>query len=172
MIHSQPRTLVAAFETRGQAETAIDDLWHAGFRQDQVGMATPGSPVRDATTPTGNMEKSAAQGAVAGSVAGGTVGAVLGGLAVGLIPGIGQVLAGGILAGIVTGAAAGAAGGAYLGPFFGLGLSDMQARTYEQHLRQGRTIVTVKTVDDEQALTILKSHGGQVTSTAGTVARV
>jgi hypothetical protein len=118
------------------------------------------------------MEKTAAQGAVAGSVAGGTLGAVLGGLAVGLIPGIGQVLAGGILAGIVTGAAAGAAGGAYLGPFVGLGLSDVQARAYEQHLRQGRTIVTVKTDDDEQALMILKNHGGQVTSTAAGMARV
>ena len=28
-------TVVAVFDERGQAESAIDKLWHAGFRHDQ-----------------------------------------------------------------------------------------------------------------------------------------
>ena len=163
MANLQSHTIATVFETRGQAEGAIDALWHAGFKRDQIGMAAPGMPTEQATTATGDMEKSGARGAVVGSVTGGTVGAILGGLAAGLIPGIGQVLAGGILASVVTGAAAGAAGGAYLGPFLALGLSEDDARAYEQHLRDGRTIVTVKTDDgDDQVLTIVKSHGGRM----------
>jgi hypothetical protein len=160
---NQGHTIATVFETRCQAGGAIDTLWHAGFQRDQIGMAAPGMPTEEATTPTGEMEKSGARGAVAGSLTGGTVGAILGGLAAGLIPGIGQVLAGGVLAGVVTGAAAGAAGGTYLGPFFALGFSEDDARAYEQHLRAGRTIVTVKTDHgDDQVLTIVKSHGGRM----------
>jgi hypothetical protein len=160
-------TLVAIFDTRGQAEAAIDELWHAGFREEQIGIAAPGAPSQQATTPTGEIEKTGARGAVAGTVTGGTVGGILGGIAVGLIPGIGQVMAGGILAGIVTGivggAAAGAAAGAYAGPFLALGFSEEEARSYQQHLRLGRTIVTVKPEgEEEQAITIVKSHGGRM----------
>jgi hypothetical protein len=163
LTNPQTENLVAVFDTRGQAEGAIDALWHAGFREDQIGIAAPGMPTKEATTPTGELEKSGARGAVAGTITGGTVGAILGGLGVGLIPGIGQVLAGGILAGVVGGAAAGAAGGAYLGPFLTLGFSEEDARASEQHLRAGRIIVTIKAEGrEDQALTIVKSHGGRL----------
>src|SRR5437016_708065 len=101
MSHRQTGTLVAVFDTRGQAEAAIDDLWHAGFREDQIGIAAPGGAPRQASTTTGEIEKTGARGAIAGSLAGGTIGGILGGLALGLIPGVGQVIAGGILAGII-----------------------------------------------------------------------
>lgn len=63
-------TVVAVFETRAQAEAAIDDLWHAGFAHDQIGLAGPGESVNEAHTVTGKVEKEAADGAVRSENAG------------------------------------------------------------------------------------------------------
>jgi hypothetical protein len=154
-------TVVAVFDTRGQAESAIDKLWHEGFTQDRVGIVTPGGKTVEATTATEEIEEKAGQGAVTGALSGGTAGAVAGALVAGLVPGIGPVLAGGILTGIVVGGAAGAALGSYLGPFVALGLSEDEARHYGRHLQAGRTVVTVKAGPRAaEALTILRSHGG------------
>lgn len=154
--------VTAIFENRGKAESAIDNLWHAGFRHDQVGILMPGGRVAEATTSTEGTEETAAEGAVAGAATGGALGAVAGGLATALIPGIGPVLAGGILTGIILGGAAGAAAGSYLGPFVAMGFSKDEAHRYEQELKAGRTIVTVRAEDRAaDAVAILRSHGGQ-----------
>ena len=52
--------IVAVFEDRGRAESAIDELWHAGFRHDQIGLAAPGQELAEATTPVGRAEDRAA----------------------------------------------------------------------------------------------------------------
>lgn len=151
------------FEDRGKANSAIHELWHAGFSHDHVGLVTREGAVKEANTPTGNLEDNAAEGAVAGAITGSAVGAVAGAVAVGLIPGIGPVVAGGLLAGIVGGAAAGAAIGTYAGPFIALGVSEDQARRYEHELKSGRTIVAVNAEDRyDEAVEILRHHGGKV----------
>ena len=162
------RSLVAAvFNNRGKAEAAIDNLWHAGFRHDQIGIVTPSGRVAEATTATEKSEDNAAEGAIAGAATGGAIGAVIGGLAAAFIPGVGPVLAGGILAGVALGGAAGAAAGSYLGPFLALGLSEDQAHWYHGELKAGRTIVTVRAEDRAaDAIAILRSHGGQTESTS------
>jgi hypothetical protein len=138
---------VGIFETRAQAVVAVDHLWHAGFAQEDVGLAAPGEPVRVAHTPTGEAELIAARGAVGWAVAGGAVGAVAGALVAGLIPGIGPVIAGGLLGSVVTGAAAGAAAGTFAGPFLALGFSDTDARKMAGGVRAGHTVVVVRTDD-------------------------
>jgi hypothetical protein len=154
--------VVAVFEDRGHAEAAVDELWHAGFRHEQIGFVTPGGDVQEATTTTEGAEERGAHGAATGAVAGTAVGALAGGLATALIPGIGPVLAGGIFTGVILGGAAGAAAGSYLGPFIALDLPEDEARHYAEQLKSGRTIVTVKAGDDrDRALEILRSHGGQ-----------
>src|SRR5262249_4552333 len=90
--------VVAIFEQRGQAIGAIDELEHAGFTLEQIGIATPGQPVREANTPVHRREAKAAEGAATGAIAGGMAGAVSGALAAASIPGVGPVLAGGFLA--------------------------------------------------------------------------
>jgi hypothetical protein len=158
---------MATFDNRGKAESAIDNLWHAGFRHDQVGILMPGGRATEATTATEGTEEKAAEGALAGAATGGAIGAVAGALATAFIPGIGPVLAGGILTGTVLGGAAGAAAGSYLGPFVALGVSEDQARRYQDELKAGRTIVTVRTDDRAaDAVAILRSHGGQTPSTS------
>ena len=166
MTTTEQTTLISAFESGGKAEGALHELWHDGFRHDQVGIVTPEGDVREATSTGDHIEERAANGAATGAVAGGTLGAVVGAVAVGLIPGVGPVIAGGLLAGIFGGAAAGAAAGSYLGAFVGLGLSEQEAARYVRELKQGRTLVTVQPEDRyEEAATILRRHGGTVAMT-------
>src|SRR5262245_1282994 len=158
--------LVAVFEERGPAMAAIDELEHAGFRRDQIGLATPGGPVHEAITPTHCREEKAADGAAAGAVTGGVAGALGGALAAALIPGVGPILAGGFLAGIlagtVGGAAAGATLGSWIGPFVAMGVSEDDVHRYGRELQAGRTIVIVKPEDRrDQAERILHDHGGR-----------
>lgn len=152
--------VVGVFDEYAQAKVAVDRLWHAGFAHEEVGIAGPGEPVREAQTAEGKVEDTAARGAVTGAIAGGGVGAVAGALATGLIPGIGPVVAGGLLLGIITGAAAGAAGGTFLGPFIALGFTEEEARYYEKEFHAGRTIVTVRAdARVADAVTILRGCG-------------
>lgn len=157
-------TVVAAFDDHGKAESAIDELWHAGFSHEEVGFVVPGHRVVEAQTPMGRIEESGAEGAVVGSVAGGTLGALAGALASTLIPGIGAVVTGGFLAALAAGTAAGAAAGAYLGPFIALEMSDKHAKFLSRELSGGRTVVLVK-VDDPgraaKARAILREFGGE-----------
>jgi hypothetical protein len=153
--------VVAVFDERGQAEGAIDELWHEGFAHDQIGIVMPGGRITEATTATERKEARAAGGAAGGAVAGGALGALAGVAVASVVPGVGPVLAGGILAGALTGAAAGAALGVFAGPFVALGLSEADAQAYERAFRAGRTLVTVQAEDRmERAILILRSHGG------------
>jgi hypothetical protein len=161
---SKPAVIVGVFERRGQAEAAIDELLHAGFRHDQLGLAAPGGRVTEATTPTEKREEKAADGAVTGAVAGGVAGAVGGALATAVFPAAGIVIAGtylaGILAGAVGGAAAGAALGGYFGPFVAMGMTEQEASRYASALKEGRTIVVVKPEERRaEAEQILHDHG-------------
>lgn len=144
MTASDRGTILASFDDSGKAEVALDRLWHAGFRREQIGVVLPGRGVAEAQTGAGVVEAAAAQGAVAGAATGGTIGGITGALLTAFVPGLGPVLAGGILAGIVGGAAAGAAGGVYLGPFIAMGLSEDEARSYEGKIQAGQTIIAVR----------------------------
>ncbi len=153
--------LAVVFDVPGQAETAIDELRHAGFRQDQIGILTPSGQVEEADTPIERTEEEAAHGAATGAIAGGAAGAAVGALAAALIPGIGPVLVGGMVTGLLLGGAAGAAAGSYAGPFIALGFSKDEAHHYGKELKEGRTIVVVRAGDRmAEALSILHSHGG------------
>lgn len=159
MATTDQATILAVFDEGGQAEVALDRLWHAGFRREQIGIVKPGR-IDEAKTPAGEVEHAAARGAATGAVAGGTLGAITGALLTGFIPGIGPVVAGGLLTGLVAGAAAGAAGGAYLGPFIGMGLSEDEARRYEGNIQAGRTVVAVRPGDQhDKAVEILEHYG-------------
>jgi hypothetical protein len=163
---SRPAIVVGGFAGRGQAEAAIDELLHAGFRHDQLGLAAPGGPMTEATTPTEKREQKAAGGAVSGAVAGGVAGAVGGALATAVFPAAGIVIAGtylaGILAGTVGGAAAGAALGSYFGPFVAMGMTEEEAGRYTSALKEDRTIVVVKPEERwAEAKQILNDHAAR-----------
>ncbi|HMF11558.1 MAG TPA: hypothetical protein VKE94_04610, partial [Gemmataceae bacterium] len=60
MSTTMQKPVVVVFEHRGQAVSAIDELEHAGFTKDQIGVASPGGPLHEADSPTSRREEHAA----------------------------------------------------------------------------------------------------------------
>jgi hypothetical protein len=164
------RTVVAGlFTDRDEAVAGVEGLKAAGFRPEDVGVA-----MRDRTAQGELVEETgtkAAEGAAAGVLGGGLLGGLVG-LLVGVgalaIPGIGPVVAGGALAtafGLaggtaVAGAGIGALTGGIAGALIGLGIPEEEARYYEQGLREGGVLVTVRGGQrDADAQAILERHG-------------
>jgi|GEM_PF-1694969 len=102
-----------------------------------------------------------ATGVLAGSIVGGVLGAV----AALLIPTLGIAFAGGFLVTAFS-TALGAVTGGFLGTLVALGIPEEDARQYEKEFKAGRTIVTVKTDDQQQeALNILYRNKAWYTNT-------
>jgi uncharacterized membrane protein len=89
------------------------------------------------------------------------------------IPGIGAVLIGGPLAAAlgltgaaattVSGATTGALAGGLIGALTGLGVSDSDAKVYEESIKSGGVLVAVPAqhTDTADATTVLEKHGAQ-----------
>jgi hypothetical protein len=162
-VHATNRpAVVGAFPERAQAEKAIDELLHDGFANDQVGFLTRGGDIHEARTATSVEEERAAGGAVTGAVVGGAAGAAAGAVVLSLVPGIGTAITGGLLTVLLGSISAGAAGGAVVGTFVGLGLSEEEARHYENEFKAGRTILVVRAGHRaEEARAILRRNGAR-----------
>src|SRR5512132_1450345 len=128
----QRATVVGVFEDRRQADTAVQELRQAGFREDQTGVAgrRAEGELPEATTaePGTHWETGAVTGALAGAGLGGLVGL---GIMAGVIPVIGPVIGGGTLAAILANVAGGAAIGGLVGALVGAGIPEEEARYYQ-----------------------------------------
>ncbi len=152
MAMTQTSVVVGVFSDHPQARHAIDALQRAGFSDQEIGFLTRAGSTETSEDTSAN--------AATGALEGGLLGSILGAAASLLIPGIGPALAGGILIATLGGAALGAAAGGLIGVFTSLGVSDNDARFYQDELTAGRSIVTVKAstgLDD--AATILRENG-------------
>src|SRR5512135_1864053 len=167
----QRSTVVGVFEDRRQADTAVQELRQAGFREDQIGVAgrrAEGELPEATAEPGTHWETGAVTGALAGAGLGGLVGL---GIVAGIIPALGPVIAGGALAAILANAAGGAALGGLVGALAGAGIPEEEARYYQGEFEAGRTIVTVKADGRyDEAASILRRHGAYDMHTAPGVA--
>jgi len=153
-------TVLGVFDDQNHALNAIRDLHRAGFREDQLGLASRHWVADAPELAKVELQHRAGDSAITGAAVGGGLGAVAGGVAASVIPVAGPILAGGLLAGALGGAALGAALGTFAGPFVALGLSDYDAQSYAQHVEAGRTVVIVRTEDrQEEARDLLVRHG-------------
>lgn len=165
------KTVAGIFNSRADAERAIENLRGMGLADDRLNLLTPGeTPAEvDAEVPTTETEQPGMGQALGGAV-GGALG-VAGGLQLGtviatsLIPGVGPVLAIGMLGAALVGA-----GGAVAGSKVGEALEDNIAPelphdelyVYEDALRRGKSVVIAAADDGEQA-----DHARTVLSAAG-----
>jgi len=154
-------TVVGVFDDRRMAQAAVHDLRQAGFREDQIGVVSPGGPDEAHVTTTEKKGAHVAAGAGIGAAAGAGVGALWAlGIVAGVLPAIGPVIAGGVLASILASAASGAAVGGVAGALIGLGIPSEEATYYESEFKAGRTLVTVKAESRyTEARDILRRHG-------------
>jgi len=165
-------TTVGVFQSREAAERAVTDLRAAGYRDDQIGLVAKNASGKTVRT-DGAGDTNAAEGAAIGAAAG--AGAMaLGSLAVtfGVIPVIGPILAVGPLAAALISAGAGAAAGGIAGALIGWGIPEEDAGYYEDEVKAGRYLVTVRAGDRAtEAWGILNRHGGYNRTTAATTTR-
>lgn len=167
MATTRHSTVVGVFDTRSQAELALEELRQAGFHDSQLAMVMHRDPketveVTDldaAKAAQVSGESKAGEGAAIGAASGAVVGGAIG-VATALIPGVGPVISLGTLAATVFGVAAGAAGGGLVGTLIGLDFPEEEARFYEQELKAGRILVGVKAEDREsEAEAIMRRYG-------------
>lgn len=158
----------AVFDSEREAEAAVRELRSAGVSDDRlsiIGRHEGRTTTRDGSgEDTGEKVGDAAKGALGGAAAGSLLG-----LAALAIPGVGPLAAAGAIAAsaIPEAAAIGAGAGALAGGLTGLlkkhGVSDEDARYYEDRIKQGGFFVSVDTgglIAPEQAREILFRNGG------------
>lgn len=135
------RIVSGLFDTRDQADAAVDALEGADIPSADISLVAPGEDSAG--------ESNAAEGAGIGAAVGG-VGGLLAGLGAFAIPGIGPVVGAGWLAATLMGAAAGGAAGGLIGSLTEAGIEEDDAHVYAEEVRRGGTLVTAR-VDDEHA---------------------
>jgi uncharacterized membrane protein len=154
------KTVLATFPTRDSAERAIQELRNKGFdneisvigREDQ----------KDNWVDNKHAPNTGGDPVMNGATTGGTVGGLIG-LAAGVgalaIPGIGPVLAAGPIAGLLSGAATGGIAGGLVD----WGIPAERGRFYEDKVKQGNLMVTVRCDHGkiDEANKILHDFGGK-----------
>jgi hypothetical protein len=140
------------------AEDAIDRLPRRKTRP----LALDASHSEQSAPPTVpvSRQEQPAHGERASIITGGVVGGVAGAVAALVIPGIGPAVAVGWLAVALGGAALGGVAGSFLGAFTNIGVPRQKAHYYEQELKTGHILISVKTADRQpEAMEILRYYG-------------
>ncbi|HBV97021.1 MAG: membrane protein [Peptococcaceae bacterium BICA1-7] len=154
------RTVISAFDSREGAEKAVNDLRGKGFEKDISILAKDDHSRENAkgTDAPYSGGDSVANGVSTGGVAGGLIGLAAGAGAL-AIPGIGPLLAVGPIAGLLSGAAT----GGIAGGLADYGIPAERGRFYEDKIKQGSMLVTVKCDDNkaQEASGVLTQYGGQ-----------
>src|SRR5262252_3753150 len=158
------------YQTRAQAEAAVDAFIAAGFRSEAISVLLP----ENVGTKDFAAEKNtkAPEGATTGGIAGGTIGGTLGLLAgVGAlaIPGVGPFIAAGPIMGALAGLGVGGAVGGLIGALVGMGIPEYEAKRYEGRVKQGGVLLSVHCdTSDEISRTkdLLKETGAEDISSA------
>lgn len=173
------------------AQRIAGELVQAGFTQQQISvLLRQGSTMRPMASPGAATMADGAQvvhlseretlvpeGVVVGAGAGGLLGGTLGWLAgIGslAIPGVGPLIASGVLFSTLSGVAVGAILGGSAGMLVGLGLSEVDAKLYEERVKEGGVVISAATPDAERvraAREIFERNGAEsIVTTQGTPA--
>ncbi len=163
-------TVVGLFETRGDAEVAIEQLRQNGIDASNIGVVMQDrEEMRDMATNAGvETGAAAATGAVAGGVLGGGLGLVLSVIGAVAIPVIGPIIAAGPIAAALVGAATGAATGGLIGALTEAGVPEEEAQVYQTGVERGGVLVTAHVTPEQEMTTrsIMQQYGSLEPSNA------
>ena len=172
------KTIAGFFRTRIEGETAYNQLLTSGLARDQVSFVA--GDTRGHETPAiGPIEGTGAESEMPQDVAMGSAIGLAAGLVLLVIPGVGPFLAAGPLAAAMGGVVAGAGAGGIIGLLRDNGVSEEEAAFYEDGVKRGGSLVTVRGVTEageKKARKIMKKCGSieseelvaQTRMTAGT----
>lgn len=146
------KTVIGAFRSRDAAQDAVEDLRRLGFSQEISVVA------KDERARGQGAGDSVAEGATTGGVLGGLTGLAIGAGAL-AVPGLGPLIAAGPIAGVLSGAATGGLAGSLID----WGIPEQEGRRYEEDVRQGKTLVSVRSDEPraDQAASVLRDYGGE-----------
>ena len=137
--------------SRSQAEQIIERLQSSGFPSSEISILLPDT---DGKHGIGHVKATKApEGATTGAAAGGVTGGVIGllaGLGALAIPGLGPLIAAGPIVAALTGAGVGGTAGGIVGGLVGLGIPEIEAKRYEERLRDGDYLIAVHPRNDEE----------------------
>ncbi len=116
------------------------------------GIGAAGNTNVAGTAPTDNIS----DGVMTGGILGGLAGLLIGAGSM-IIPGLGIVAAAGPIAGLLTGAVT----GGIVGGLVDLGIPENKGRQYEENIKEGKILFTMRTDDDkvESVESILRENG-------------
>ncbi len=159
------------FQTRANAESAVDQLNRAGFSTQDISvlMADKSSSHEFATEKNTKAPEAAATGAGVGGGVGGAVG-LLAGLGALAIPGVGPLIAAGPIMGALAGLGVGGALGGLVGGLVGMGIPEYEAKRYEGRVKDGGVLLSVHCDSSDEvsaAKDVLKAAGADDISSAG-----
>jgi hypothetical protein len=159
------RTIARLYDSYADASYVVDELEASGIDHSNISLVSNAEAHgRHATTTTrsttgggtsvvdpadpddSDSGAGTKRGAVAGTLVGGGAG-LLAGIGALAIPGVGPLVAAGWLVATLAGAAAGAAGGGLIGALTGAGVSHEEANAYNEGVKRGGTLVTVRVED-------------------------
>ena len=137
--------------SRIQADRIVGQLKDANFSNNDISVLFPD---KDTTRDFAHEKNTKApEGAVTGASAGGVVGGALGwivGIGALAIPGVGPFIAAGPIMAALGGAAIGAAAGGIAGGLIGLGIPELEAKRYEDKVKEGNILLSVHTDDSDE----------------------
>lgn len=138
------KSIVGISKSRLEVENAVAALQSQGVSSSEISILIPesGGTPNTGTVKATKAPEGATAGVVAGGVAGGTLG-LLAGIGALAIPGVGPFIAAGPIMAALSGAALGAAGGGVVGALVGLGIPELEAKVYEDHIKNGGYLLAV-----------------------------
>ena len=159
------------YPTRASAESAVDALKAAQFRNNDISVLLP----ENTGTKDFAHEKNtkAPEGATAGAGTGALLGGGLGwlvGIGALAIPGVGPFIAAGPIMAALAGAGVGGAVGGLTGALIGMGIPEYEAKRYEGRVKDGGILLSVHSDDSQwtkKAKEILERTGAQDISSTG-----
>lgn len=167
----KPRNVYAIVRDEAAARAAVAALRDEGIDKGSISLLARDDGRAPQLTPDAQSGDGlrAPEGIAVGAALGGALGwiAAIGALT---IPGIGAVVAAGPILTALGGAAVGAASGMVAGSFLGLGMSEIEAREFQEAAVRGDIVLAVRVTSlDEQAhaARVLGAHGGERITTIG-----
>ncbi|HQU46397.1 MAG TPA: hypothetical protein PK867_26555 [Pirellulales bacterium] len=159
---------VGVFDKVRMAQQAVEELREAGFMEQQIGLVARSVEVTQIPAEPSKHDEKVSEGALGGILTGAGLGGLWAiGIEVELLPALGELILGGFLSTLFAGAIAGAAAGGIVGALIAVGLSRREAEHYEEAVKAGRIVVTVRSDDRyDEAIDILHANGAEIQSGA------
>jgi len=157
-------TVLGTFAQEIEATGALNALREAGFRPEQVSVISRYTATAEQlAADTDMVADEAGRGAMTGTLLGGLAGWLIG-LSAFAIPGVGPIVGAGIIGTTLAGTGLGAAAGSFIGALGTYGIPDVEARGYEEALKQGHVLLSVHATGSAEvarASAIFEANGSQ-----------